>query len=592
MCQKSKLNKLFILSFISFVLAMIIVPAAARAEVVSFRDPRETQVYQGTDINKGDCWKISLSENISAKINGDTGPGCEFSADVFLSGEWVFTGSYYDTPPYAWDEDVFYGLNTLLKPQLSFTCSSPAYSLNSASLPSFVTLVKEENLAPVNTTSPLGKRYFFKVADNAPGTSFNIGLGAESDCDMKRKQNDGAIERMFPVDPGERQCGKAEILEINPREAAHTLKVTMGSSCVPPSPTSTPAPTSTPVPTATPVPTLTSTPVPTATPLPTDTPVPTATPIPTSTPTSTPIPTATPTPTATLTPTPTYVPCGAPCTGNICDPSCSVCSPGTDGGVSTCRLSCNSPCTSDNECPLDCPACAPGKDSSATVCRTQASCECDGFEYAGEIGAGKTVTFISYGKVSDPENNDALMLNMTFVVTKDGTQIARSPAIAVSAPERTVDTSGKTIDRYSSSWDFTVPAENASGSYAVKSEIKCGYRSEHQVPAQAVGVANEEKPGFFVRLQSEIVRFLATVFSYRRSTQEPAGGPAFVPNSSQGADTLGYFDFDASESAYYRVFSAPTPTTMLSVKLGTFEPPPKLQSVQTFCKQMVFTLSE
>ena len=90
--------------FISFLLALpaiLFTALPARAEVVWFREPEPGDYYSGTDINKGYCYPISLTENLSTKVDGDVGPGCDFTVDVVAQGEWATAGHYFGTRPYA-----------------------------------------------------------------------------------------------------------------------------------------------------------------------------------------------------------------------------------------------------------------------------------------------------------------------------------------------------------------------------------------------------------------------------------------------------------------------------------------------------------
>src|SRR3989344_5333801 len=95
------LKKLFISVLIALP-ALLFSVSTVRAEVVWFRAPEPGDYYSGTDINKGYCYPISLTENLSTKVNGDLGPGCDFTVDVVAQGEWATAGYFFGTPPYAW----------------------------------------------------------------------------------------------------------------------------------------------------------------------------------------------------------------------------------------------------------------------------------------------------------------------------------------------------------------------------------------------------------------------------------------------------------------------------------------------------------
>ena len=247
-------NNMKFLKFILIVLVsgfFFLSASHVSAEVVVFR-----QLFT----SYGQCYPVSLTENIIASKNGQPGAGCDFNVEVRPKGEWVYTGGYFDTPPYAWGNDSFYTSGQL---SASFTCTNPVFTLDQSSFPSYVQLTKQEDL-PANTNNGPGKRYHFSFAPTAPlGTSFNLGLSFQTNCQMKKKG--GVI--LTPVTKSSSQCKKQTEININPRKANLNLPITIGESCgtptpIPPTATVTPLPTAT-LPPTTPTPTYISEPAPT-----------------------------------------------------------------------------------------------------------------------------------------------------------------------------------------------------------------------------------------------------------------------------------------------------------------------------------------
>jgi len=728
----------------------------AQAEIVVFRIARD-------DPQKGSCYPMSLTENISTRINGQTGAGCAFTLDVTASGEWVTAGDYFNTPPYAWGSDSYY--NAGGNADYSFTCNQPTYTLNRTTLPSYITLTREENISGTGTTIPAGKRYHFAVSSTAPSnSSFNTDLSFISTCTMK-KQGGEFQGVMTPVARTSNACGQLPVITINPRKGSLKLPITIGTSCAP-TKTPTPRPSNTPVPSRTPTKTPTPTPPPSCgevcvpsdnqcpqqcplcipsggtnrcvapTRTPTRTPTKTPTPLPqcngpcvpsdnqcpeqcpfcvpsggvsrcvapTKTPTPTPppscgevcvpsdnqcpqqcplcipsggtnrcaAPTRTPTPTPlplcngpcvvadnlcpqecpvckpttggqgvcaapTATPTPPPV-CNGPCVvaDNKCPIECPICKP-TSGGQGTCAAPtatptplpvCNGPCVvGDNKCPqecplcvpngtgnggvcaapsatptitptpppvcagpcvpnldtcpIDCPACAPSATGGGTVCRIPASCNCDGFEYSGTIDKGKTVTFTAFAKVEDPDSNDAVVLNMIYHVEANGVEIANSGRISAEGPERTTDSQGKPIDRYKTSWNYTIPA-NGTGEVVYRAFVKinCTYKSQTKVGTQSVAPApTVEQPNLLQR----IVNFVLSIFTGQSA-------PTVRPLQTGSAQID--WSFEATDPVYWTIRPTPTIEIIKTVKLGTFSfSPTPTPTVELACKQVIFKIS-
>ncbi|MBL7159186.1 hypothetical protein ISS85_01810, partial [Candidatus Microgenomates bacterium] len=279
-------HKRVIFIIFSFVFLLLALPV--KAEQVKFR----VREWGSASSPRGDCCTFSLTENLSQTTSGKVGPDCDFVVDLCFLGEWENVGGYFDTPPYAWGGDHFYTSNVCPPGdgyQYSFSCSSSQYTLNSSSLPSYVTLTGEQSVT-CSEGGP-GKQYQFHVSDSAPTSgSFNLSFDFSSNCQMKR-QGHGVCDAVNGSCSS--QCGQCPTITINPRQASLAIPFSITDICGPsPTPTNSPTPTLSPTPTITPTPTAT----PTLTPTPTSTATPT--PTPTLTPTITPTPTSTPEPPA------------------------------------------------------------------------------------------------------------------------------------------------------------------------------------------------------------------------------------------------------------------------------------------------------
>lgn len=224
------------------------------------------------------CADATINENIVATNAGKAGPGCSLSVDVRATGEWVFTGGFFDSPPYVWGEwpDIYniYGNNLFVIVNGGgsiFQCSLPTYTLDQSALPTYVKLDKQEDIPSNNPIVAPGKRYLFTFTGDAPlNQSFTLPISFSSTCDMfgattyEERYTKG---RLVPIAFGfYGQCTQAPTITINPRQKTLRQTITLSESCAPPTNTPVP-PTLTPLPTATAIP-PTSTPVPTLTPQP------------------------------------------------------------------------------------------------------------------------------------------------------------------------------------------------------------------------------------------------------------------------------------------------------------------------------------
>src|SRR3989338_8757461 len=133
--------KKIILIFAAVFILNLLTAGKAVAEIRVFRTPRDDHYSDG--VQKGKCYPMSLTENISAKTVGQTGTACMFSLEANAVGEWVYAGGYFDTPPYAWGSDHFYNGD---KGDFSYTCGNPSYTLDETALPSYVEVLDVQDI--------------------------------------------------------------------------------------------------------------------------------------------------------------------------------------------------------------------------------------------------------------------------------------------------------------------------------------------------------------------------------------------------------------------------------------------------------------
>ena len=196
--------------------------SVARAEVVVFQTQRSGVPFKS-------CMPMSLSENISAKVVGETGKGCEFDVEVKPAGEWVSVGGFFDSPPYAWGSDSYHNVS---EGEFSFTCKNANFTFDDESLPSFVTITGQSDI-PASSTGGPGKKYTLKIADNASASSFNMNFDMSTDCTMFGKGSNfsGAMTPVNVSAPYRDGCNKSTPIEINPREFAHTQTIRIVGTC-------------------------------------------------------------------------------------------------------------------------------------------------------------------------------------------------------------------------------------------------------------------------------------------------------------------------------------------------------------------------
>jgi len=256
----------------------------------------------------------------------------------------------------------------------------------------------------------------------------------------------------------------------------------------------------------------------------------------------------------------------------------------------------------NNKCPQECPVCATAPNGgTATICRAPASCNCDGFETSGEIGIGKTVTFVTYVKVDDPDKNDAKAKNVVFHVEANGVEIAKSDPVPASSPTRTTDAAGKPIDRYSATWSYTIPTDGVGTvEYHIYGKISCTYKSLGDnscsdevlavadanscskatmalgnTPVRVLAAHTTENISFFGR----IMRFFSRAFNLNPAPAAPTPTPTTVPNAVDKALGPG---------------NVPQSSDAKSLKLGTLNvtdltpsPTPYVR-VEKSCKEVRF----
>ena len=233
------MKKLLIIPLIIMLLGSF--PTAAHAEVVNVRTPNIITER----INR--CSYVSLSENVDTKVSGSTGAGCTFTVDVRAVGEWVHTGGYFDSPPYAWGSDRFFSTQSPQSSVSDFsnTCSVPVYSLDSSLMPSVFQLVNSSDLSSSDPLVAPGKRYSFKVKDTAiAGETYNLDLSYSTSCTMRWKEGSNSGDAEY-VEDGTSSCVDLNTININPRTASSKYKISISQdSCTPGTPDN---PTSAPV---------------------------------------------------------------------------------------------------------------------------------------------------------------------------------------------------------------------------------------------------------------------------------------------------------------------------------------------------------
>lgn len=162
---------------------------------------------------------------------------------------------------------------------------------------------------------------------------------------------------------------------------------------------------------------------------------------------------------------------------------------------------------------------------------------------------------------------------MTYHVEQNGVEVATSGEVAASSPERTVDTAGQPIDRYTTNWDYTIPADLSSQStYRVFAKITCGYKDPQLAP--------QSLPGDEPNLLEKIWFFFLDIFGVDRTEAAP----------DRVATTVDPV-FNETAPVSWIGQASPTPEGFNTVQLGTFDPfATPTPGVELGCKQMIFTV--
>lgn len=491
------------------------------------------------DVGNFGGFSVTLNESMRAVKNGQTGQSCDFTVETTATGEWVLAAGTGDSPPYAWGNDVFFTVPVLIgyysryplqAASFSFTCSYPAYALDTTRLPTYVKFTKEEDIPPSNQSprivqfnpllgpsslpggflTPPGKRYFFSItnptttqvsASSVETPSFTIPLSFTTQCQFK-ELNQVTIPYSLPMK----------------RTGAYNLPVTIASEACAAAASPTPTGPIQCFQTCTPHPDTSANdcanavnPTPNGRPCNACLPAPTV-PITPGQPTPTPRYICQPPPT----PSPTGpIQCGQACTPhpdtstNDCanavnptpgGPICDQCLPNPSGSGNICQPrptttpgnpQCNQRCNpANNRCPTDpngCPLCV--GQVGAETCRPKAQCACDTpLDYqigssaanTGTIKQGDAVKFTVWGIVG---TDDTEISQMTFHLQKkndagdwvdyvEANQPTPTPVrrTKTSSPPIVGPTGrpGKSSSKfYYTTWDFTVPTNLPAGIYRV-----------------------------------------------------------------------------------------------------------------------------
>jgi len=170
-----------------------------------------------------------------------------------------------------------------------------------------------------------------------------------------------------------------------------------------------------------------------------------------------------------------------------------------------------------------------------TVCAAAnaSSCLCEKMDVSGVIAKGQTIRLDTYAKVEDPDHNAKKVLNMVYHVEKNGKETDKPTTVAAIGPERTTDQAGKPIDRYYTTWNYTVPDTSGATEYKIRAEINCGPKTTSLV------TSSREEGGFL----SPIIRFFNNLFKIQGilpigTSGAPTPFPTMIVRAPIGARTL------------------------------------------------------
>ena len=208
------------------------------------------------------------------------------------------------------------------------------------------------------------------------------------------------------------------------------------------------------------------------------------------------------------------------------------------------------------------------------------------------------MTFNTYAKVEDPANNDAQVLNMVYHVVQNGIEIANSGYIAASQPERTTDQQGKTIDRYSTEWQYTIPSTDGGNvEYQVYANINCGYKPPAQANVQSINLAqnvlaNAQTASRVLAVQDAVPQkkgILQSIINVFKSILVTLTGVGSVPTSPPISIDYSQYTFSDTQPSYYQQYSVPGTSSMDTIKLGTINlNPTPTPRVELSCKAVKF----
>ena len=181
------------------------------------------------------------------------------------------------------------------------------------------------------------------------------------------------------------------------------------------------------------------------------------------------------------------------------------------------------------------------------------------------------MTFTTFAKVENPSTNNAEVRNITYHVEKDGVEIANSGPISAGAPQSQTDQNGVPIERYTTNWNYTIPADNANSStYRVYAKIVCGYKTQATVAPQSVPL---KQAGILDR----IIFFFMDILGIQHASAAGGRVPTVANPIFEGTEPVNYVEPSAN------------PTDFNTVKLGTFDPlTTPTPSPKLGCKQVIF----
>ncbi len=253
--------------FVVFLLCVGIFSLQAVSQVdADYTSMRIPPIGDNPDNYRTDCYGLTTSENLSVQVKKNqvdlastSSNACTFTMDVRARGEWESVGAHEDSPPFGWrGQPVWnpitfrsdYGVVAGGFSGFSVTCTDPGYSLPNA-LPSYVELVKEEDLFATDPAVASGKRYYFRLKSDAPQTgTFNILAQASYSCQLDA--DIGSIWGrviMQTIQPGRNYysyCAGAEVIDKSSHQTSFNYRISLENGCLasppPPSPTVTPQP--------------------------------------------------------------------------------------------------------------------------------------------------------------------------------------------------------------------------------------------------------------------------------------------------------------------------------------------------------------